>query len=263
MLLISGANQKVQLITSAAADIELSRSVVDRDATGVLASAELALVANITTAATTDVVPVVGAAKERNVTGLVFRNAHASTSCDCTVRITDGTTTEDVYKVTLLAGESCGLDENGNWYHLDASGGPYPAVGAIASQAEMEAGTSVTVAVTPGRLKFHPGVNKFWGLFTIAGATTAGYNVDAPTDNGVGDITVNITTDFSSASWCASVTVEMTATTYAVANARTPHVRFGGQAAGTLRCDCIDGTATTQLVKDPTVWHIAGWGDQA
>ena len=261
MRLLTATNHKIQLVTSASSDVEAWASYVD-NASGTITPGGPGVIASITSNTTTDIVGVPGSSTQRNVTELGCRNNHASTSNDVSWNFIDGTNTVTLFKVTLLAGESCGMDENGNWWHKDANGGDYPAIGNAAAQADMEAATSTTLFVTPNAMKWHPGVNKFWGLFDAAGATTAGYNVDSPTDNGTGDITVNITTDFSSASWCASVTVEMTATTYGVANARTGHVRSGGQAAGTLRCDCIDGTATTQLVKDPTKWHISGWGDQ-
>jgi hypothetical protein len=111
-------------------------------------------------------------------------------------------------------------------------------------------------------VNWHPGAAKFWVKAGVSGNVLASWNVTSLTDNGTGDITVTIATDFSSVDYCAQVAVEMTATTYAVANTRECHVRFGGQASGTLRCDCTDNTATTSLVKDPTAWHIAGLGDQ-
>lgn len=261
MLLLVATDEKLQLVTDAAADIEWMSSYVTNNA-GTITPGGSGPQPSITSATTTDIVGVPGSSEQRAVAGLNIRNNHASTSCTCTVRATDGTNNVDLHKVILLAGESLIYDECGTWTHYDSNGGAYPAIGNAATQADMEGATSTTLYVTPNAMKWHPGVNKFWGKFGVAGNTQEGYNVDSPTDNGTGDITVNITTDFSTANYCVSVSVEMTATTYAVANARTPHVRSGGQAAGTLRCDCIDGTATTQLVKDPTAWHITGWGDQ-
>jgi hypothetical protein len=218
------------------------------------------LPASITTATTTDLVT--GAASEiARIIELSLRNNHASTACDVTIQRTDGTNTNTVIKASLLAGEALVYD-GGAWWHYDVNGAPYPSVGNAATQAEMEAGTATNKYVTPQGVNWHPGVAKFWVKCGVTANVLASWNVTSLTDNGTGDVTVTIATDFSSVDWCATVQVEMTATTYAVANARTPHVRSGGQAAGTLRCDCIDGTATTQLVKDPTFWHIGGWGDQ-
>lgn len=261
MLLLTGTSDIIRVVTSSGgAAIKCHVSVVDNNA-GTM-TPERTNTASITSATTTTIQAAPSSSHQKSVRHINIRNDHASAADTVSVEHYDGTTATPLFKTTLAAGEAIVLGENGVWVYYDAKGKPYMGLGPLAVQADMEAATSTTTVVTPNAVKWHPGVNKFWGLFTIAGATTVGYNVDAPTDNGTGDITVNITTDFSSANWCGSVTIEMTATTYAVANARTAHIRFGGQAAGTLRCDCIDGTATTQLVKDPTVWHIAGWGDQ-
>jgi len=75
------------------------------------------------------------------------------------------------------------------------------ASGVSATQAEMEAASSTTVFVSPGRLHFHPGVAKVWAaIFWSSGTPTgeASYNVTSYTDNGAGDVTVNFTTAFSS-----------------------------------------------------------------
>jgi hypothetical protein len=77
----------------------------------------------------------------------------------------------------------------------------------IASQAEMEAATSDTKVVTAVRVRNHPGVAKAWVKFTPAGAIAASHNVTSITDTGTGDWTINFTTSFSSANYCANVTL--------------------------------------------------------
>lgn len=265
LILSKGTSHKLRLTTDASGDIEIHYSIVDKTGTGPSSYSYAGAgepLASVTSATTGDIV--VGAAStERSIRHVSLYNNHASTAVTCTVFEEDGTDTVTHAKVVLAAGEALKLDAAGVWTHYDANGGPYVGLGPIASNAEMEAGSSTTVVVTPGRQHRHPSALKAWGLFTVAGATTAGYNVDAPTDNGTGDITVNFTTDFSGAAvYEAQVTVEMTSTTYSVANARTAHVRLGGQAAGSCRFDCIDATVITQLVKDPTVWHVSAAGDQ-
>lgn len=82
-----------------------------------------------------------------------------------------------------------------------------PTFQTAATQAEMEAGSSLTVPVTPGRAQFHPGVSKAWIRFDGTGtpAINASYNVTSITDNGVGDYTLNWTVSFSSATaYCIS-----------------------------------------------------------
>lgn len=74
---------------------------------------------------------------------------------------------------------------------------------AVATQADMEAASSTTAVVTPGRAQYHPGVAKAWINFNGTGtvATRASHNVSSITDNGTGDYTVNFTTAMSSANW--------------------------------------------------------------
>lgn len=72
-------------------------------------------------------------------------------------------------------------------------------LGTPATQAEMEAVSSTTAAVTPGTMKYHPGVAKVWVNFNGTGtiAIAGSYNVTSLTDNGTGDWTINYTTAFS------------------------------------------------------------------
>lgn len=132
-----------------------------------------------------------------------------------------------------------------------------------AVQATQETGTSTILFVTPGVQQFHPSSAKCWGRFNTAGAVTASYNITSVTDTGTGVIGVTIATDFSGAGvYAAFVSVEATATTWAVANAAECHIRNATLAAGTVSLDNIDNTVTTNLVKDPASWHFAAYGDQ-
>lgn len=84
----------------------------------------------------------------------------------------------------------------------------------VAVQSEMEAGSSTTLAVTPGRQQFHPSAAKAWCMFngTTVGtnAPTVGYNVTSVTRNGTGDYTINFTTAFSTANYATFVTPQAT-----------------------------------------------------
>jgi hypothetical protein len=75
----------------------------------------------------------------------------------------------------------------------------------IAVQSEMEAGSSATLAVTPGRQHFHPSAAKAWVRFNGTGtvAIDQSYNVSSITDNGTGDYYVNFTTSLSAATFCS------------------------------------------------------------
>lgn len=85
----------------------------------------------------------------------------------------------------------------------------------IASQADMETGSSNTVVVSPGVQQYHPTSCKSWVRYTTVTTTTiaASYNVTSLTDNGTGDTTINFTVNFSSANYCALGTFQGTATT--------------------------------------------------
>lgn len=72
-----------------------------------------------------------------------------------------------------------------------------------ATQANMEAGTSTTTAVTPDAMDYHPGVSKIWCEWNQSGtaAIRTDYGTSSVTDNGSGDTTVNFATLFSSANY--------------------------------------------------------------
>lgn len=74
-----------------------------------------------------------------------------------------------------------------------------------ASQAEMEAASSTTVAATPGRAQYHPGVAKAWGMIGAGPVVTVGYNVASVSDQ-VEAWRVTLTVGFSSSSYVVVVT---------------------------------------------------------
>lgn len=123
-----------------------------------------------------------------------------------------------------------------------------------ASQAQMEAGSSTNVYVSPGVAQYHPSAAKFWVLFDSDAATisvTASYNVTGLVDNGVGDYTITINNDFSGTGFTVSVTPENTSGTYyGYANSRP--------SAGTVRVR----TAAGGTLGDPEFVHVIGFGDR-
>ena len=88
------------------------------------------------------------------------------------------------------------------WTFYNSSGQRLQTFGfAAATQAEMEAATSVTAYVPPGRTQNHPGVAKAWVHWEMVGTHSikASYNVDSVTDGGsVGNTDHVWGTDFSS-----------------------------------------------------------------
>ena len=129
----------------------------------------------------------------------------------------------------------------------------------VATQAEMETGTSITVGVTPGRLQYHPSAPKFWCMFngttTGTNAPTAGYNVTSVTRNSLGDYTVNFTTSFSSANYCPGGTCQNAANP-ATGNGSLVHHTL---AAGSYRFKTYN---SADVEVDSTITCVWGYGDQ-
>lgn len=125
-----------------------------------------------------------------------------------------------------------------------------------ATQAEMEAATSTTVAVTPAVAKNHPGVAKFWAFVSVSGTTptlAASYNVTSVTRNNTGLYTVTIDTDFSSANYCV---VGMPVNNGS--NNRTVSMQSTTQAAGSFQVRIEDAGFTTTDIS----FYVVGFGDQ-
>lgn len=263
MLLLTSTSDLVQVVTSAAADIEAHASWMD-NAAGTITPGRTNT-ASITTATTTTVVGSPAASTQRNVKLLSLRNAHASTSCDVTVEHTDGSIVEALIKVTLLAGEALVFDEAGVWTHYEVSGAAYSrtVTNAGATQAEMVAGTSDTVAVTPAVAQHHPSACKAWGKAAGAGTLTVSYNVTSVTDTGAGHLDVTIAADFSSANYAIVAGTTAVATTLTVATIDNGAIIYSSsQAAGAFGLWNFDHTANTHVVQDPQSYFWACYGDQ-
>ncbi len=89
------------------------------------------------------------------------------------------------------------------WTFYNATGQRLQNSGTVlATQAEMEAASSVTSFVTPGRTQNHPGVAKGYVRIDGAGAIVAGdYNVASITDTGTGDRVIVWDVDFSNSNY--------------------------------------------------------------
>lgn len=80
----------------------------------------------------------------------------------------------------------------------------------IATAAEVETGTSTTLALTPGRLINHPLVPKVLLYMTNGGSVTNAYSVGVSSlsRTGAGFVTVNFSTSFSNINYVALATIE-------------------------------------------------------
>jgi hypothetical protein len=124
----------------------------------------------------------------------------------------------------------------------------------IAVQSEMEAASSTTLAVTPGRQHNHPGHPKFWLRAAGGGSPslTESYNVTSITDSGTGLLDITIATDFSTATWADFATFNTGAIDMGVFSSN--------KLAGSVRVRSgrfSDGTSF-----DPDEWRVQGFGDQ-
>jgi hypothetical protein len=122
---------------------------------------------------------------------------------------------------------------------------------AAASQAQMEAASSTAVFATPGRTNFHPGVAKAWLQCDAAGTVDVSYNITSITDNGAGDLTVTIATDFSGDNYVAVAVPQG-------GNARTTSISSKAAGSAVFYARDVADTPT-----DPTKWNIVFFGDQA
>ena len=141
------------------------------------------------------------------------------------------------------------------WTFYNASGQQLRStINVVATQAQMETGTSTGSFVTPGRTQYHPGVAKVWVLWELTGAhgITASYNMTSVSDGGaVGNTDHLWATDFSSANYVISGqaeddhTVWHSATTLA-AGGVTTQIR----------------SANDAVVRDSTEAMLVAFGDQ-
>ena len=115
----------------------------------------------------------------------------------------------------------------------------------------MEAGSSNTVAVTPGRIKFSALVPKVIGRFEANG-TVGGESVgiSSVTDSGTGDFTVNFSTSFSSSNYIGLGTAHLHTAIVVMLDAR---------ATGSIDYNTFNSSGSA---ADPSNAYICVWGDQ-
>ena len=121
----------------------------------------------------------------------------------------------------------------------------------IATQAGMESDSALDTMVTPGRVKFSPGVAKAWVEYnqSTPGIATS-YNVTSVTDTSTGLFTVNLTTSMSSGNMCVIGTTE----------GNTYTMDLVSKTAGSATMTTFNTTSTA--VSDRTINGVAFFGDQ-
>lgn len=118
---------------------------------------------------------------------------------DSTATLTDGSNLKLQGNFTGAAEAQITLISDGtNWFEVSRNVSSAPSA---ASQAEMEAASSTTTYVSPGRERFHPGVAKVACTFQATATGTNnplyGYNVSSVTRVAAGTYTVNLLTAFA------------------------------------------------------------------
>ena len=124
---------------------------------------------------------------------------------------------------------------------------------AAASQAEMEAASSNTVAATPGRTQNHPGVAKVRARMQMVGTHSIdeSYNLDSATDGGaVGDSDLVFGTGFSNTNY---------ACVFGANDTIIGHIHTSGRATGTCTVFARD---TAGNRNDAVDFNLAFFGAQ-
>lgn len=121
MLILSATTDKIQVITSAAAAIDVHASYADLSAGAVSPNRQNTA---ITTATTTDVVAAPAASTQRNVKTLHIRNKDAVNPSDVTVQFNQNATLFELFKATLRPGDVLEYIEGIGFFVITGSVGP-------------------------------------------------------------------------------------------------------------------------------------------
>lgn len=172
MLLLNATTDKFQLVSSAAATLDVHASYVDLSGTTVTPGRQNTA---ITTATTTDVLAAPGASTTRNLKTLNVRNKHASQSCDCTLIFNQNGTSYELARLTVRAGETMEYIEGVGFFVVAGPSAParnYSTSDQVANAADTYV-TGSLIALPSGRALV-AGVVLIWKFaMTKTGAGTA------------------------------------------------------------------------------------------
>ena len=126
----------------------------------------------------------------------------------------------------------------------------------LATAAEVATGSDTGRVPSVSVMGSHSSAAKFWVNTTGTTSPTiaASYNVTSITDNDVGDLTIAIATDFSSANFAVVATSGRPSGEDSFISSRESDI-----AAGAWRGLCYDAAAVS---TDPSGWHVVGFGAQ-
>lgn len=262
-MILTSSNDSIRLTASVSGDLEVYVAYIDKTGSSPPYSytGGRTTPTSITGTSATTLVSGVSST-ERAIRLISISNNHASANPTVTIEFSDGTNLALLKQTTLAPGETLVMDAAFSWTKYGTNGGAYIAAGPIASNAEMEAATSNSLVVSPGRLHRHPAAAKCWIRASPGGIIDASYNITSSADptGGVCDITIG--TDFSTANYAVCAISTRTNTNTTVTDAKNTAIRSGTLAAGAFSIETIDQTATNFVVEDPANWHAVAFGDQ-
>jgi len=194
MLILATATDKIQLVTSAAANIDVVASFIDYASTVSPATDRGTpgnKATNIATATTTDIVSATGSATIfRNVRGITIRNKHASTACDVTPQIVISSVAYGLCKFTLQPGDLLQFIEGVGWWVTGKS-----TILNYFSTADQQIAASTTALLTGSLItvpagKLQIGTVMLWRMTlskSAAGTLTCNFDVRVGTAGTSGD----------------------------------------------------------------------------
>jgi hypothetical protein len=174
MMFLAATTDKLQLITSAAATVDVNVNYVDAvKTTGATSDLNRQNTA-ITTATTTDILAAPGASTTRNAKQLTVRNKDASLACDVTVVFNQNGTSFELHKVSLGTGDTLEYIEGVGFFTLTPSAKLNTMVCVKADSVHATAATFADIAGLTVPLLIGKDYIFEAHLFHISNATTTG-----------------------------------------------------------------------------------------
>lgn len=270
MLLLISITDKLQLVSSAAATLDVVASIQDKTvSTQSITSASQRTA--ITTAATTDIVAAPAAGIERNIKELSIRNKHASLSCDVTPVLDANGTDYEIVNFALRPGETLEYIEGIGWFKIENAAAldrklivPSDVVNATTSFADV---TGLTCPVLSGK-----SYNFIAHLFHLANATTTGafFAVNGPTMtaflvNCLDGVTHNVAAaavaSGTQGTKDTNIIVETTSSVTAVMAIISGHIQPSADGTFAIRCASEVAVAAGITVKAGSwcrIWEATG-----
>lgn len=182
MIYLTATTDKLQLVTSAAATVDVVALYVEAVTSGLTGQNPGRQLTAITTATTTDILGAPGASNTRTLKQVTVRNKDATNQVDVTLLYNANGTTYELYKVTLLPGEAFIYIEGVGFFPLK----PAPVLDKVlVANADVVNASAAWVDITGLTVPLLNGKRYVVqaGLFHISNATTTGaqfgYNIGA------------------------------------------------------------------------------------